>query len=198
MFIQTIDYILHIRNKNVNLLTSVLFVISVSIVLSLISKFVEINSPFHKKYCDKENTVLCPTFPILFVRFLHYTTSIFFSLYYFIFNSTYDIYYLILYVILIYHWLFANDCILSNWELAFYNEGKGNLGETGLLHPHLRVFLGEWTDYLIFFQLLLMTSSFLLVINRLKSKYYPILFAIMVLILQSYLVLKDRVGFLFE
>jgi hypothetical protein len=38
-----------------------------------------------------------------------------------------------------------------------------------------------------------MTASFILVINRLKTAYYPYLFGGVVLIVQMYMVLKDRV-----
>lgn len=180
-----------------NLTSGIFLIIMVSMVLVFISKFVEIKTPFYKKYCDKDEKILCPTYPILLVRFIHYFTSVFFSGYYFIFNGKYDIYYLILYAGLIIHWLVADDCLLSNWEMAFYHTGtetdKYNLGETGLLHPHLRVFMGDWTDYLIFIQICLMTASFILVIHRLKSRYYPFLFGMTILFLQMWLVLKDRI-----
>ena len=186
----TLEYIVSIKNKKVPLFYSVSLIIGISILLSFISKIVEMKAPFHKKYCEEET--LCPTFSILFVRFLHYITSLFFTFYYFIFNEIYDIYFLCLYVVLILHWLFANDCILSNWEMSFYSQNS-NLGETGLLHPHLRVFVGDSTDYIIFFQIIVMTIGFILVLNRCKTPYYVILFGATVIILQMYMVLKDRI-----
>lgn len=185
-----LDYITSIKNRKVPLFYSVSLIVVVSLILSFISKIVEMKAPFHKKYCGEET--LCPTVSILFVRFVHYITSLFFTLYYFIFNEKYDIYYLCLYVLLILHWLFANDCILSNWEMYFYNQ-KSTLGETGLLHPHLRVFVGDSTDYIIFFQIIVMTVGFVLVIHRFKTPYYGFLFGATVIILQMYMVLKDRI-----
>ena len=185
-----IQRIANIKNKNVSLMQSVGIIVVLSFMLSFISRFIEMKAPFHKKYCG-ENDELCPTMPILVVRFLHYMTTFYFSLYYFLFNESYDLIYLCLYVGLILHWIFANDCVLSNWEMSFYQNEK-RLGETGLLHPHLRVFVGDFTDYIIFIQIIIMTLSFILVIHRLKTVYYPYLFGGTVLILQMYMVLKDR------
>lgn len=186
-----IKKITSIKNKNTPLFQSIGLIVFLSFAISFISRFIEMKAPFHKKYCG-ENGELCPTTSILFVRFLHYLTTFFYSLYYFIFNERYDLIYLCLYVGLILHWLFMNDCVLSNWEMSYYDKEK-RLGETGLLHPHLRVFVGDSTDYIIFFQIILMTMSFILVINRLKTSYYPYLFGATVLILQMYMVLKDRI-----
>jgi hypothetical protein len=191
-----IKKITSIKNKNVTLLQSVGLIVVLSFAISFISRFIEMKAPFHKKYCGEDGG-LCPTMPILVVRFLHYLTTFFYSLYYFIFNERYDLIYLCLYVGLILHWLFMNDCVLSNWEMSFY-EKENRLGETGLLHPHLRVFVGDSTDYIIFFQIILMTVSFILVINRLRTTYYPYLFGVTVLILQMYMVLKDRIEIAFD
>ena len=43
-----------------------------------------------------------------------------------------EIYYLILYVSLIFHWIITNDCILSNWEMSYY-EKKQEIGKKPLL-----------------------------------------------------------------
>jgi len=194
--IDLIKKITSIKNKNVTLLQSIGLIVALSFGISFISKFIEMKAPFYKKHCGEEGG-LCPTPPILAVRFLHYLTTFFYSLYYFIFNEKYDLIYLCLYVGLILHWLIINDCILSSWEMSFYDNQK-SLGDTGLLHPHLRVFVGDSTDYIIFFQIILMTVSFILVINRLKTAYYPYLFGITVLILQMYMVLKDRIQVAFD
>ena len=181
----------NIKNQNISLFNSLVILFFLSLTLCFFSKYVENIAPFHKKYCEKNK--LCPTYPILCVRFLHYFTAFYFCFYYFIFNTKYDIYYLFLYTILVLHWLVTNDCLLSSWEMSYYSE-KQTLGETPLLHPHFRVFAGSFTDYLILFQGILMTMSFILVIRRFKVKYYKYLFASTVLILQSYLMLKDRIS----
>ena len=180
-----------IKNKNVSLFTSLFIVFVISLILCFISKGVENRKPFHKKYCEK-NT-LCPTYPILCVRFLHYFATFYFCLYYFIFNTKYDIYYLCLYVILVLHWLVTNDCVLSNWEMSYYSK-KQTLGGTPLLHPHFRVFAGDFTDYMIMFQGIFMVASFILVIQRFHYKYYNYLFGVTILFLQAYLMLKDRIN----
>ena len=184
--------ITNIKNKNRSLFMSLLILVIMSFILSFLSKHVENFAPFHKKYCEKN--VLCPTYPILFVRFLHYFATFYFCLYYFIFNTKYDLYYLILYALLVLHWLITNDCLLSNWEMSYYSK-KQELGKTPLLHPHFRVFAGTFTDYVIMFQGIFMTISFILVIKRFNFKYYNYLFGAAVLILQSYLMLKDRITF---
>lgn len=184
----------NIKNKDISLFYSLSILIIISFIITFISKNVENFAPFHKKYCEKNK--LCPTYPILFVRFLHYFATFYFCLYYFIFNTKYDLYYLCLYAILVLHWLFTNDCVLSNWEMSYYSD-KQTLGETPLLHPHFRVFAGKLTDYIIMFQGILMTISFILVIKRFNYKYYNYLFGALVLILQSYLMLKDRISLYF-
>ncbi len=194
--LELLNKITSIKNRNVTLFQSVGLIVALSFAISFISKFIEMKAPFHKKHCG-EDGVLCPTMPILVVRFLHYLTTFFYSLYYFIFNEKYDLIYLCLYVGLILHWLIINDCILSSWEMYYYDKEK-RLGDTGLLHPHLRVFVGDSTDYIIFFQIILMTMSFILVINRLKTVYYPYLFGATVIILQMYMVLKDRIEIAFD
>lgn len=181
---------LYIKNKNNSLFYSFSIIFILSFLLSFFSKFVENTAPFYKKYCEKNN--LCPTFSILFVRFLHYFATFFFCFYYFIFNTQYDFYYLCLYTFLIIHWIITNDCILSNWEMSYYSEDQ-KLGDSPLLHPHFRVFVGDYTDYIILFQAIFMTISFVLVINRFHYKYYNYLFCSTVLFLQSYLMLKDRI-----
>ena len=95
------------------------------------------------------------------------------------------------------HWLVTNDCVLSNWEMSYYQD-KQKLGETPLLHPHFRVFAGNLTDYIIMFQGIFMTISFILVIKRFNYKYYNYLFGATILILQSYLMLKDRINLYFS
>ena len=179
-----------IQNKNRSLFTSIMIITILSLIFCYVSKCVENMAPFHKKYCEKN--VLCPTFPILGVRFLHYFATFYFCLYYFFFNTKYDLYYLILYTLLVLHWLITNDCVLSNWEMSYYSK-KQELGKTPLLHPHFRVFAGSLTDYVIMFQGIFMTASFILVIKRFKFNHYEYLFGSTVLFLQSYLMLKDRI-----
>lgn len=181
---------LRLQNKNITLFQSLLFLFILSFIVSYISKFVENKNPFYKKFCEKN--ILCPTYSILFIRFLHYFSTFFLCFYYFIFNTKYDLYYLILYTLLVLHWVVTNDCLLSNLEMSYYSENK-TLGDNPLLHPHYRVFAGDYTDYIILIQAILMTMSFLLVIQRFHYKYYNYLFCATVLFLQSYLMLKDRV-----
>lgn len=180
-----------IKNHNISLSYSLLMLCIASFVLALVSKFVENKTPFHKRFCGK-NKLLCPTYSILFVRFMHYFSTLYFCFYYFIFNTRYDVYYLCLYTILVLHWLVTNDCLLSNWEMSYYSSKK-TLGESSLLHPHVRVFAGNLTDYAIIAQGIIMTISFILVLKRFKFKYYNYLFGATVLFLQSYLMLKDRI-----
>ena len=182
--------ITNIKNKNTGLFTSILIIVIVSLIFCYLSKCVENFAPFHKKFCEKNQ--LCPTMPILAVRFLHYFATFYFCLYYFLFNTKYDLYYLCLYTILVLHWLITNDCVLSNWEMSYYSN-KQELGKTPLLHPHFRVFAGKLTDYVIMMQGIFMTASFILVIKRFHFKYYNYLFGATVLLLQSYLMLKDRI-----
>jgi len=182
--------IMNITNKNVSLFNSLGILVIASLGLTIISKFVENIEPFHSKFCGKD--ILCPTMPILAVRFIHYFATFYFCFYYFIFNTKYDLYYLCIYVLLILHWLVTNDCVLSNWEMSYYSETQ-KLGETPLLHPHFRVFVGNFTDYIIMFQGIFMIISFILVIKRFKFNYYNYLFAGTALLLQAYLMLKDRI-----
>ena len=182
--------ITNIKNKNISLIYSLSIIVIISFITTIFSKQVENFTPFHKKYCEKNK--LCPTYPILFIRFLHYFVTFYACLYYFIFNTRYDLYYLCLYSIVILHWGVTNDCVLSSWEMSYYSD-KQKLGETPLLQPHIRVFAGNLTDYIMLFQGIIMTINFVLVINRFNYKYYNYLFGATILIIQSYLMLKDRI-----
>ena len=177
-------------NKNITLFRSIFILVAMSLIATIVSKYVENIKPFYKKYCAKN--VLCPTFNILFVRFIHYFMSFYFVFYYFIFSSRYDLYYVIFYALLVFHWLLTNDCILSNWEMSYYNT-KQSIGKTPLLHPHFRVFGRDYTDYLVLVQGLLMTYSFVMVLTRSNYKHFNFLFGIVIVFLQGYLMLKDRI-----
>ena len=78
--------------------------------------------------------------------------------------------------------------------MSYYSK-KQTLGDKPLLHPHFRVFAGNFTDYIILFQGIFMTLSFILVIKRFNYKYYNYLFGATILFLQAYLMLKDRIKF---
>ena len=162
---------------------------------------------------------------ILTVRFLHYMTTGFLVLYTVLFDKSYDIYYIFLYVSLIMYWLLTNDCILSNIEMSYYLDGGGigansdypehtnatcggggegeGKGEGSMeieidnrLHPHYRVFAGEYTDWVVILQGVWMAVVFVLVVRRrlrgVCSSWFVFLFCGVVLVLQSYLMLKDR------
>ena len=60
--------ILNLKNKNMSLFYSILILLILSLFITVISKNIENFLPFYKKFCDKN--ILCPTFEILFVRFL--------------------------------------------------------------------------------------------------------------------------------
>lgn len=180
------------------LIISILILVGISLFATYISKIVENKYPFYKKYCGNE--LLCPTTNILFVRFLHYISTFYFVLYYLVFDSKYDFYYLLLYVSLIMHWIITNDCLLSNWEMFYYNENQ-ELGTDTLLHPHIRVFIGDYTDMLILSQGLMMIITFLLVLFRYKNQsidtkllmFSKFIIGITVIGTQSYSMLKDRI-----
>jgi hypothetical protein len=194
-----------IQNRNVSLMFSCSIIAVLSLGFTFFSKQVEHAAPFQQKYCGggggaegDATEMLCPTPQILVVRFLHYYSTFFFTLYYFLFNSRYDFYYLFLYALLIFHWLLTNDCVLSNWEMSYYSENQdetatSSLGESPLLHPHIRVFVGNYTDIVILIQGIVMTIGFIFVISRFQFKYYNYLFAATILALQTYLMLKDRI-----
>ena len=108
-------------NKNIHFTTSILILLLLSSIFTIISKYVENLFPFHKKYCgiNYSDNDLCPTNNILFVRFIHYFVAFYFIFYYFIFSKNYDLFYIILYVLLIFHWIVSNKCALSEWEMNY-------------------------------------------------------------------------------
>ena len=183
------------------LINSIIILIGVSLFATFISKIIENKYPFYKKYCGDE--ILCPTTNILFVRFLHYISTFYFVLYYLVFDSKYDSYFLLLYISLIMHWIITNDCLLSNWEMFYYNENQ-ELGLDTLLHPHIRVFIGDYTDLLILSQGFIMSITFLIVLYRYKTTItdnnmltlLKFIFGVGVIGTQAFLMLKDRITFI--
>ena len=150
----------------------------ISLVVTIISNYVENLSPFHKTKCGDG---MCPSYNILFVRFVHYFINFILILYVFFFSKKYDVYYIILYSIIVIHWIVLNDCYLSNLEISLYNDKHDKHDSTEirtntLLHPHYRVFVGDNTDYIVLIQILVMTSIFLIILNRMDNKYFKILF----------------------
>ena len=83
---------------------------------------------------------------VLFIRFIHYAFTIFICFYIFIFNdkltfspersvgenkfceneveAKYDIYYIILFCLLLLHWIFLDECYLSKVENDYYKKTK--------------------------------------------------------------------------
>ena len=177
-----------------------------STMFSIFSKYTENIYPFHDNYRCGESHELCPTNRILWVRFLHYMTTFYFVLYYFIFDKKYDFYYIVLYLGLVLHWLITDECLLSKWEMSYYKEKDvGSLhyqsqSPSTLLHPHVRVFVGSYTDYIILFQGLCMSLILFMVILRYAENYpkyskYTFIFGwFSIIIMQTYLMLKDRMN----
>ena len=190
------------------LLFSFLSLFFISLFFTILSKRVEDIWPMNVSGPPLQHTTNVGA--ILMVRFLHYMTTGFLVLYMVLFDKSYDIYYIFLYVSLIMYWLLTNDCILSNIEMSYYldrgdrNGGDGNgEGEGSMeieidnrLHPHYRVFAGEYTDWVVILQGIWMAVVFVLVVRRrlrgVCSSWFVFLFCGVVLVLQSYLMLKDR------
>jgi len=174
--------------RHLSLLESTGIVLVLSFIATVISKYVENAYPFHKKKCSND---ICPTLGILSIRFLHYFTILFLVMYIPLFNPIYDIYYIILYACIVLHWIIFDDCFLSNLEISLYDDDV-SIGEKSLLHPHLRVFARDSTDYIVFFQILFMTLSFLYIIYRMDPLPFKILFGITILVIQFTLFFKSR------
>lgn len=174
--------------RNLSLLESTGVVLVLSFIATVISKYVENTYPFHKKKCSND---ICPTLGILSVRFLHYFITFLLLAYIPLFNPTYDIYYIILYACIILHWVIFDFCYLSNLEISLY-EDNVSIGDHTLLHPHLRVFAGDNTDYIVFMQLIVMTLSFLYILYRMDPHPFKILFGITLLVIQFTVVIKSR------
>jgi len=172
-----------------SLLESFSIVATISLIVTIISKFTENIYPFHKKECGNG---LCPTMDILLIRYIHYFVNFLLVFYILFFSAKYDIYYIIGYSIIILHWLIFDDCILSNWEMSLYNTNT-TLGENSLLHPHFRVFVGDYTDYIVLVQILIMTIAFVCIIYRMKNTHFKLLFGALLLIIQFTVVFKSRI-----
>lgn len=184
----------NIQNKHVSLFSSISILVIISLILTFLSTYTKNFSPFYKEYCNKK---VCLSYSILFIRFLHYMVSAYLSLYYFIFNTQYDLYYLGIYFVIILHWLVANECVLSYWEMTHYVD-KYKLGQSNRLHPYIRIFAGNFTEWVMVFLYFLMIINFILVIKRFNYKYYNYLFGISILILQLSIVSKDRIQTLLQ
>ena len=180
--------------SNLTLLESLGYITVISAVSTIVSKFVENAYPFHKKKCGDE---LCPTVPILTVRFIHYFVNFLLILYVPFFSPKFDLYYIIGYSFIVLHWIILNDCYLSNLEISLYGKDT-QMGTNSLLHPHYRVFVGDNTDYLVFIQILIMTASFVYVLMRMKNSSFKLLFGLIILIIQFNTVLQGRIDKCFK
>jgi len=176
-------------SSNPTLFESLAIISLISLTATVISKYVENLYPFHKKQCGDG---LCPTLPILIVRFIHYFVNFLLVLYLPFFSPKFDLYYLIGYSFIVLHWIILNDCYLSNLEISLY-DNRSELGSNSLLHPHFRVFVGDNTDYVVFSQILVMTVSFIYVLMRMKNTYFKFLFGLIIMIIQFNVVLKGRI-----
>jgi hypothetical protein len=103
---------------------------------------------------------------VLFVRFIHYAFTLFICFFIFIFDKKYDIYYFVVFCLLLLHWIFLDECYLSKVENDYFKKNQtGSLtNETpqtkqSISHPYLQIFLKENTDWFILFQGIMMAIN---------------------------------------
>lgn len=177
--------IINIKNKNVELIKSFIIVTVLSLIICYFSNFFENKNIFYKK------DDLYPTFSVLVIRFIHYFIIIILTSYYYIFDTSYDLYFLAFYSIIIFHWIVTDMCVLAEWESLHYYDNEAP--EKNLYHNiFYRVFSGDYIEYVFILQGFLMSLNFILVIKRFNYNCYKYLFGAVMLFLQIYLMIFPR------
>jgi len=167
---------------------TVLFVLSV--LLTFLSHVIEKKNKEYKKIGAHDYTTI--TINVLMIRFVHYFMTFFFVFYYFLFNEKYDFIYLVLYTLLIFHWIVMNDCFLSSLEMLYYKK-KIN----GMLSPqYFSIFFGKYTNYLVIIPVVILFIGLIQIIKRLTLEYSKYLLFFIFFIFQSYLMIHDNIKFL--
>lgn len=104
--------------------------------------------------------------PYIFViRFVHIFVLIFHISYIFLFDTRYDILYLVYTIFLYGHWsFFNNECILNILEKQHYGTETTNI--------YLYIVFGDYTDIILMIAAVLSLINLIIVVNR--QEYIPI------------------------
>lgn len=125
----------------------------VSLVLTFISKSIEEKRPI------KEGK-LADTY-VLLIRFAHFFIVLFNVSYIFLFDTSFDVFYLLLNLIMYLHWFaFKNNCILTHLERKYYDiEHRRN-------DIYLELLFGKHTSFIMPFLGILSMINVLVVLFR--------------------------------
>ena len=173
------------------------------------------------EFCKKKEYIrFLEKIHVLFVRFIHYAFTLFICFFIFIFDKKYDIYYFVVFCLLLLHWIFLDECYLSKVENDYFkkNQAGSQTNETSqtkqsISHPYLQIFFKENTDWFILFQGIMMAINISYIIigrilfekrgslfpfstlRSLKNIKYRIFLTIFLLGTMTFLMVKDRVSF---
>lgn len=153
-------------------------IILLSLVLTSISIYNEKIEPFHKE--KKISGYL------FVIRLIHFVGLLFANIYLFIFNSSFDIFYLIYGIIMYAHWSFMKyECIMSYIEYKYYDENYIP-DTTKVTSIYLRKVFGKYTDLLLIMLGILSVFSISIVLSR--QDFIPTFIKILgIIILFSYM-----------
>lgn len=153
-------------------------VILLAILLTSISIYNENNNSLKKEKID--------SYYLFVIRLVHYVALIFGNIYLFLFNSVYDIFYLIYCISFYFHWsLMKFECILSYIEYCYYDENY-KCGTAKVETIYLRKVFGKYTDILLIILGIISVTSVSIVLYR--QEILPIFIKIIsIIILFSYM-----------
>jgi len=198
---------------------SLLGLIVISILITFVSKYFDMDDPFYQKNCieidsgkNYETTKdKCQSFSLMSVRFFHYLITLFLCGYLFLFDSKFDYLYVLFFCFLLFHWMVFDKCFLSSYEFDLIkknhkikdvendenNENDESHIPVSITHPHLDIFFGKKTDWFILFQGIMMIITITIIFWRWKlfSKHpiYKLVLWFGLVFLQIFLMVKDRI-----
>lgn len=160
---------------SLNLKPSVAFtaIAAISAVLTFMSWLMEHAAPlFHHKR---------PNAKVLAVRFVHYIVVIFSTTYIFVFDRSFDVFYVVFVFLMFAHWqLFNNECILNAVETSHYIEDY-LFGSNPELNLYMRAIFRDLTKTVMIFCGIMVVSSIMYVLYR--STFIPTPTRIMIAVL---------------
>lgn len=172
----------------------------ITLLLTIISYLFEINSLSKNnlinikldinKVLKRENSI----FYLFVARYLHYLMLVYFAFYLLIFKEKGidAIVYIILAIVLSYSWIIFDCCIISYYELLFYEENHKDYLTN--FHPCLFVVFGHYQAIPLYITGILMFFTFFYLLTKLKNiqLLYRILMGCIFLSLFTYNVITTR------
>jgi hypothetical protein len=160
---------------NLHPINGYLIVIILSIILTSISIYNE-NTDKQSLHKEKKDNAY-----LFVLRLVHYIAIIIANIYLFVFNSSYDILYLIYCITFYFHWIIMKfECFISYLEYCYYDENY-KCGTAKIETIYLRKVFGKYTELLLIVLGIISVTSISIVLYR--QELIPIVLKIIIIII---------------